>query len=518
MGTLPQTLLTINHQGWDRTSQVVALAQICLDPYYRTLRGLAVLVEKDFIAFGHKFNERCGHFAERAFHYVDEGGELVKDAQHNASNDKFFTFHHSNTSKEISPVFLQFLDCLWQVHRQCPQRFEYNEAFLRVLLREVYSCTSGSFIADSERERRVVDPLDGIHRRPIVECTPSVWDELLSEANVEQFRNDAYDPTLDDRIRGDMGVLMPSPTDLRWWTGIFGEEADGGEEVPAASMEPVEKAADDPVLRGSSSPSRSRTNSTTTLHSQQASSSPHKKSSTSNLTSYFDSWSGRAGGDGGAVTTSSSSSSSTITLPKSTSTQHPPTTTTPSSPRSRSMFAKFTNPISGNMNMNMNMTSVANMARGLGTHVHTHVSNIGAGLASEYANIENRFSGMRVDDEKDDSLPPRLRAGESGSDTNVDTLFDHTESAAIPHKLREQSLTSEQSGDVEKEHGAEKEAQPKPSPHSRQSPSKQIHPPTRIQAPRQAKQGQTQPQTQQTQQPQDTQHSQQKDPLGVAYM
>ncbi len=30
-----------------------ALAQLCLDPYYRTIKGLATLIEKDWISFGH---------------------------------------------------------------------------------------------------------------------------------------------------------------------------------------------------------------------------------------------------------------------------------------------------------------------------------------------------------------------------------------------------------------------------------------------------------------------------------
>ena len=41
--------------GWDRTSQMSSLAQIMLDPYFRTIRGFAVLVEKDWISFGHMF-------------------------------------------------------------------------------------------------------------------------------------------------------------------------------------------------------------------------------------------------------------------------------------------------------------------------------------------------------------------------------------------------------------------------------------------------------------------------------
>lgn len=47
--------------GWDRTSQIASLAQICLDPYFRTIEGFMVLVEKDWVSFGHKFRDRSGY-------------------------------------------------------------------------------------------------------------------------------------------------------------------------------------------------------------------------------------------------------------------------------------------------------------------------------------------------------------------------------------------------------------------------------------------------------------------------
>lgn len=42
--------------GWDRTAQICSLTQVLLDPHFRTIEGLAALVEKDWCAFGHKFH------------------------------------------------------------------------------------------------------------------------------------------------------------------------------------------------------------------------------------------------------------------------------------------------------------------------------------------------------------------------------------------------------------------------------------------------------------------------------
>ena len=47
--------------GWDRTAQIVSLAQIMLDPYYRTIKGFEILIEKEWVYFGHGFSSRLGH-------------------------------------------------------------------------------------------------------------------------------------------------------------------------------------------------------------------------------------------------------------------------------------------------------------------------------------------------------------------------------------------------------------------------------------------------------------------------
>ncbi|ORY22975.1 Myotubularin-like phosphatase domain-domain-containing protein [Naematelia encephala] len=239
--------------GWDRTSQLSAIAQVCLDPYYRTFEGFAVLIEKDWLAFGHKFLDRSGHLSSEKLFTITDNPDDESDEEFSGSKAAkgFFAsvqkqFASNSHVKEVSPVFHQFLDCVWQIQRQFPNRFEFTEDLLLDLHRHLYACQFGTFLFNNERERR--EPVQG---KPFIERTVSAWDVL----RLDRYRNETYEPTLDDRDARDtdQGVLMANAKDVRFWYRLFrrGDDEMNGQRqfVPGAEMlGPIGSDQVDPVL------------------------------------------------------------------------------------------------------------------------------------------------------------------------------------------------------------------------------------------------------------------------------
>ncbi|KAK5581081.1 hypothetical protein RB653_001109 [Dictyostelium firmibasis] len=111
--------------GWDRTSQLSSLTMIIQDPYFRTIEGFQVLIEKEWLSFGHCFMNRVRH-GDRNWY----------------------------SDSQRSPVFLQFIDCVYQLMNQYHDYFQFNENYLITILDALYSCQFGTFLCNSEKERQ----------------------------------------------------------------------------------------------------------------------------------------------------------------------------------------------------------------------------------------------------------------------------------------------------------------------------------------------------------------------------
>ena len=119
--------------GWDRTPQLTATAQLLLDGYYRTFEGFVTLVQREWLDFGHTFSKRCHRHHE---HHLDAS----------ASADTI--------DEELSPIFLQWIEVVWQLTRQFENAFEFSQSFLLELIDAAYSCGWSTFLGDTTRERQ----------------------------------------------------------------------------------------------------------------------------------------------------------------------------------------------------------------------------------------------------------------------------------------------------------------------------------------------------------------------------
>ncbi|XP_074649739.1 phosphatidylinositol-3,5-bisphosphate 3-phosphatase MTMR6-like isoform X2 [Tubulanus polymorphus] len=163
--------------GWDRTAQTCSVSSLILDPYYRTIQGFQILIEKEWLSFGHKFTDRCG-----LLETVDP--------------------------KEVSPVFTQFLECVWQLKEQFPCAFQFNDRYLLTIHDHVYSCQFGTFIGNCEKDR-----LD----LRLAERTYSLWGYMAK--NLGDYINPLYKKECEITH----SVLKPnsSPQTFKFWRGMY---------------------------------------------------------------------------------------------------------------------------------------------------------------------------------------------------------------------------------------------------------------------------------------------------------
>ena len=139
--------------GWDRASQVTAFSQLLIDPFYRTIKGYMILIEKDFLSYGHQFRYRNGYCSKEEVHENQE-----------------------------SPIFLQFLDATQQLLVQYPMYFEFNMKFLVFIANNIRSGLFGTFLFNNENERE---------KEQAKKNTMSIWSVILN--NMDEYKNIFYE-------------------------------------------------------------------------------------------------------------------------------------------------------------------------------------------------------------------------------------------------------------------------------------------------------------------------------------
>ena len=164
--------------GWDRASQMTGFSQLLIDPYFRTLRGYMVLIEKDFLSFGHQCKYRNGYYDPKTSNEVQE-----------------------------SPIILQFLDATSQLLVQFPMYFEFNMNFLVYVANHINTGKYGTFLFNCEKER---------DNAKVVDNYCSIWSDILEYK--DKFLNHLYDPKTKE-----VYCFTPifSPHQIRLWTEYF---------------------------------------------------------------------------------------------------------------------------------------------------------------------------------------------------------------------------------------------------------------------------------------------------------
>ncbi|KAK6960629.1 myotubularin-related protein 9 [Biomphalaria glabrata] len=171
------SVLVHGSEGLDTTLLVSSLSQIILDHDCRTVTGFEALIEREWLQAGHPFRTRCNKSA-----YA-------------------ITKHRLE-----SPVFLLFIDCVWQIWQQFPCSFEFSEKFLVTLFQHAYSSDFGTFLCNNESER---------HKCKLSERTVSLWSYLNRPEILQDYMNPMYEPN--------PTVVWPSvaPQSLNVWTGLY---------------------------------------------------------------------------------------------------------------------------------------------------------------------------------------------------------------------------------------------------------------------------------------------------------
>jgi myotubularin-related protein 1/2 len=89
---------------------------------------------------------------------------------------------HTILPDERSPIFLQYLECCFQIMHQFPTAFEFNDSLLVFIADHLISGLFGNFLGNTDQERKMV--------YCVQENTQSIWSYVLHYRS--QYLNPQY--------------------------------------------------------------------------------------------------------------------------------------------------------------------------------------------------------------------------------------------------------------------------------------------------------------------------------------
>ncbi|GLH04981.1 Uncharacterized protein GBIM_10624 [Gryllus bimaculatus] len=163
--------------------------------------------EKDFLT--QLESSRWLHLISACLHKSVDAAEAMQNG-----STVVLQGHVYRSENELAPVFLIFLDCVWQLTQQFPSAFEFTETFLTTLWDSAHVSIFDTFLFDCERDRllAVTDP-----HNPLV--LRSVWDwgeQFPEPRDVALFTNPLF--TCSERRMLRPRWVLP---DISLWTQCY---------------------------------------------------------------------------------------------------------------------------------------------------------------------------------------------------------------------------------------------------------------------------------------------------------
>jgi len=153
-----ETVVLIEGEARGYSILVASIVEILLEPDFRTRQGLEQLIENNWVSLGYPFS-----------------------VNHQLSSPK--------TENNVVPIFLLFLDCVFQLTEQFPSQFDFRPEYLIDLWDTALLPVFDTFIFDSEHDRAMA------RRNPETPLNPSPawnWESQFSPQYIKSWDNPLY--------------------------------------------------------------------------------------------------------------------------------------------------------------------------------------------------------------------------------------------------------------------------------------------------------------------------------------